>query len=293
MNARIRLEHVSVVLNKPRYPENIGSAARAACNMGIDRLVVVSPEKCDLTRILTLATHAASHVVENMLYYEDLQSALAPFNYVVGTTARLGGERVRVVTPAVMARQLVPISRENRIALLFGPEDRGLTNEEIRLCHQLVNIPTAQFSSLNLAQAVMVLCHEVFKASIAPPREYIPRMATRIELDGMYEQVKDILVRIDYVQPQNPDYWMNRIRRFFTRMQLQAGEVSIIRGICRQINWYAGKCYRDGVEGADPPASMKPRDLRQELKNGEHAGPAPTEADSVRDLRENDQETTK
>jgi tRNA/rRNA methyltransferase len=257
MGARVRLEHVSVVLNKPRYPENIGSAARAACNMGIHRLVVVSPVNCDLTRVLTLATHAASHVVEEMMYYEDLQSALAPFNYVVGTTARLGGQRPVVVSPAEMARQLVPISRQNRIALLFGPEDRGLTNEEIRLCHLLVNIPTAQFTSLNLAQAVMVLCYEVFKASVPPPKSYTPRMATRAELDGMYDQLKDILVRIDYIQPQNPDYWLNKLRRFFTRMQLQAGDVSIIRGICRQIDWYAGQCYRNGLRAADPPPALE------------------------------------
>jgi tRNA/rRNA methyltransferase len=210
--------------------------------------------------VLALATHAASHVVEGIQYYEDLQSALSPFNYVVGTTARLGGERQKVVSPAEMARQMVPISRENRIALLFGPEDRGLTNEEIRLCHQLVNIPTARFSSLNLAQAVMVLCYEVFKADIAPPRQYTPRLASRMELDGMYDQVRDILIRIDYIQPQNPDYWLNKLRHFFIRMQLQAGEVSIIRGICRQINWYAGKCYRDGVNGAAPPIPNQGQD---------------------------------
>jgi tRNA/rRNA methyltransferase len=264
MSTRICLEHVSVVLNKPRYPENIGSAARAACNMGIDRLVVVSPENCDLSRVLTLATHAAGHVIEEMLYYEDLQSALSPFNFVVGTTARLGGERQKVVSPAEMARQLIPISRENRIALLFGPEDRGLTNEEIRLCHLLVNIPTARFASLNLAQAVMVLCYEVFTANSTPPGHYTHRMATRAELDGMYEQVKDILIRINYIQSQNPDYWLNKLRRFFTRIQLQAVDVSIIRGICRQINWYAGKCYRDGVNGAGPPIPIQGEDPPQQ-----------------------------
>jgi len=255
MPSGVRLDRVAVVLHKPRFPENIGSAARAACNMGVGRLVVVAPENYDLERVRALATHAAGEMVNNITLADDLPSALAPFQWVVGTTARRGGERQILLTPPQMADHLVAISQENQVALLFGPEDRGLTNPEIRLCHQLVTIPTAQFSSLNLAQAVMVVCYELHKTTLpvsAPPS---PRLASRHELDGMYDQLKEILVRINYVQPENPDYWMNKLRRFFSRYKLRAGEVSIIRGICRQIAWYAGKCYRDGRQGNDPPES--------------------------------------
>jgi tRNA/rRNA methyltransferase len=241
-----------VVLNKPRFPENIGAAARAVCNMGIGQLVVVAPENDDPKPISVLATHAAASVVEHMLRFDDLSTALAGYHYVVGTTARLGGQRKIIVSPEQMAQQLIPITQQNRVALLFGPEDRGLTNEEIRLCHLLVNIPTAAFSSLNLAQSVMVLCYELFKATLGAAKPFAPRLASRHELDGMYDQVKEILVRINYIQPDNPDYWMNKLRHFFSRLQLRAGEVSIIRGICRQINWYAGKCYRDGQQGKPP-----------------------------------------
>lgn len=253
MPSGVRLDQVAVVLNKPRFSENIGSAARAACNMGVGRLVVVAAENYDEQRVRTLATHAASEMVDNVTLADDLRSALAHFQWVIGTTARRGGERQVVLSPPQMAEQLVAISQENQVALLFGPEDRGLTNAEIRLCHQLVTIPTAQFSSLNLAQAVMVICYELHKTTlpvVVPPS---PRIASRRELDGMYDQVKEILMRIDYIQPQNPDYWMNKLRRFFSRMQLRAGEVSIIRGVCRQIAWYAGKCYQDGRQGNDPP----------------------------------------
>lgn len=121
------------------------------------------------------------------------------------------------------------------------------------MCHLLVNIPTAEFSSLNLAQSVMVICYELFKATLGPAKRFTPRLASRHELDGMYDQIKEILVRISYIQPDNPDYWMNKLRHFLSRVQLRAGEVSIIRGICRQINWYAGKCYRDGQQGNKPP----------------------------------------
>lgn len=260
MTTGVRLENITIVLNRPRFPENIGAAARALCNMGMRRLVVVSPEQYDVTRVLRLATHAASDVVEQMACFKDLKEALSPFNHVVGTTARRGRERQLVMQPQQMAEHLVPISQNNQVALLFGPEDRGLTNEELRLCHHLVTIPTDQFSSLNLAQAVMVICYEIFKSGKTKPNQQTPRLASRIELDGMYDQVKDLLVRIDYILPDNPDYWMNKLRRFFTRLQLRAGEVSIIRGICRQVDWYAGKCYHDGTTGAEPPKRFSSSD---------------------------------
>lgn len=247
MADQLNLDNVTIVLQRPRYPENIGSAARAVSNMGIGGLWVVEPENYDLVQVNKLATHAAAAVVERIRVFPDLKSALSDFNYVVGTTARLGGQRPVLNSPEVMAEKLAPLSHENLIAVVFGPEDRGLTNEDLRLCHQLVHIPTAEFSSINLAQSVMILCYELFKASLKEVDAFAPRLANRHELDGMYGQVKDILVRINYINPENPDYWMNKIRRFLNRLQLRAREVSIIRGICRQVDWYAGQNYRDGV----------------------------------------------
>ena len=248
MAASLNLKNVSIILNRPRYPENIGAAARAMRNMGFEHLIVVNPHNCDMSRVLKMATHAASEVVEKMEVFEDLQTALGPLNYIVGTTARLGGQRQLVSSAARLASKLVPVCEENRAGLLFGPEDRGLTNEDIRLCHELVNIPTAEFSSLNLAQAVMIVCYELRRFNQPEGKSFVPRLANRHELEGMYTQLKDILVRISYIQPDNPDYFMNNIRHFGTRMKLRAKEVSIIRGICRQIDWYGRKCFQDGQE---------------------------------------------
>jgi tRNA/rRNA methyltransferase len=247
MSAGINLERVRVVLQRPRYPENIGAAARAACNMGISRLDIVQPENPAQDRIRMMATQAASSVVDRMTTYANLAEALGDCRYVVGTTARLGGQRQVVLNPDVMARRLIPISRENEIALVFGPEDRGLTNEDLRFCHALINIPTAAFASLNLAQAVMVVCYALFTAGGEDGEPATPRLASRHELDRMYDQLKDILVRISYINPENPDYWLNHMRRFFTRIQLRAREVSIIRGLCRQVDWYARTNYEDGL----------------------------------------------
>ena len=245
-------DNISIVLNRPRYPENIGAAARAIRNMGIDRLLVVNPENFDLDRVRKLATRSAADLVGRIEIHESLGKALSEHNFVVGTTARLGGQRQVVLTPSKLAGDLVPISRENRIAVVFGPEDRGLSNEDLRYCHVLVNIPTAEFSSLNLAQAVMIMCYEIYLAKADKKAPFVPRLANRYELDGMYEQVKEILVKISYINNENPDYWMNHLRHFLTRMRLRAREVSMIRGICRQIDWYCGKRYRDGLsEGKD------------------------------------------
>jgi tRNA/rRNA methyltransferase len=248
MSVTVNLKNISIILNRPRYPENIGAAARAMRNMGFERLIVVDPQNYDMSRVLKMATHAAVEVVEQIQVYEDLQTALEPLSYIIGTTARLGGQRQLVGSAARLAQKLAPISKENQVALLFGPEDRGLTNEDIRLCHELVNIPTAEFSSLNLAQAVMVVCYELRRYNQPGGKTFVPRLANRHELDGMYAQLKDILVRISYIQPDNPDYFMNNLRHFGTRLKLRAKEVSIIRGICRQIDWYGKKCYRDGQQ---------------------------------------------
>jgi tRNA/rRNA methyltransferase len=248
MSAKINLENIAIVLCQPRYPENIGAAARAIRNMGIDQLMLVDPQNYDTTRIRKMATHAALDVVERMVVYDTLQQALARCHYIVGTTARLGGQRKANISSSKLPERLLPISHQNRIAIVFGPEDRGLTNADLRLCHILVNIPTAEFSSLNLAQAVMILCYELFQYSTDAPRDFTPRLANRHELDAMYEQLKEILIRISYIHPDNPDYFMNSFRQFFTRLQLRAKEVSIIRGICRQIDWYGKKCYQDGLQ---------------------------------------------
>lgn len=248
MTDKINLNNIAIVLTGTRYPENIGAAARAMLNMGIERLILVDPQNYDLARINKMATHAASVVVEKLEVYDTLKEALADFNYVVGTTARLGGQRKVVSSPGKLAQKLIPLSDQNRIAVLFGPEDRGLSNVDIRSCHILVNIPTAEFSSLNLAQAVMVMCYELFCSSLDKPGEFAPRLANRHELEAMYDQLKDVLMRISFINPDNPDYFMNNLRHFSTRMQFRAKEVQIIRGICRQVNWYGKKCYEDGLK---------------------------------------------
>jgi len=236
---RVNLDHVTVVLHKPRLPENIGAAARAARNMGISRLLVVQPEDPNRERMLMMATGSAARLIQEMTIYPDLASALGPFQYIVGTSARVGGNfRQSPVTPRDLARQLIPLSRHNHIALVFGPENWGLTNEELALCHAMVTIPTSDFRSLNLAQAVLIVAYEIFLARQDLQPRFIPRLANSWELEAMYAELQDTLLQINYIGHQNPEHWMMRLRRFFSRHGLRAAEVQVIRGICRQIDWY-------------------------------------------------------
>ena len=234
----IKRENIAIVLVEPQIPENIGSVARAMTNMSIVRLLLVNPKNCDLSRVLKTATGDSIDTVEEMEVYDDLMKALDPFQYVVGTTARLGANRPAQTNPSNLAQELIAISQNNNIAILFGPEDRGLSNHHLRYCHTIATIPAARFTSLNLAQAVMIFCYEIFLASSEPSSKPLPRLANRFELEGMYGHLKDVLMKIGFINPQNPEHWMLNIRRFFSRLPLRAREVRIIRGICRQMDWY-------------------------------------------------------
>jgi tRNA/rRNA methyltransferase len=248
MAPSVNLDHIHIILAQPQIPENIGAVARAMANMGISHLEIVNPKNCDLSRVLKTATGTSIEVVEQMEVHDDLGDALGPFQYIVGTTARLGTRRPAMADPRHLARDLVPITQKNRVAILFGPEDRGLSNDQLRYCHKIVTINTASFSSLNLAHAVMIVCYEIFMASGEPDTAPLPRLANRFELEGMYGHLRDVLLKIGFINPQNPEHWMMNIRRFLSRLPLRAREVKVIRGVCRQIDWYTEQVEKRAKE---------------------------------------------
>ena len=238
MSYKANLDNIFVVLIEPQIPENIGSVARAMNNMGLTGLIVVNPKNCDLSRVLKTATGSSIDIIEQMEVYDDLLEAIGRFQYVVGTTARIGALRPALTRPRELAQNLISISQQNLVALMFGPEDRGLSNAELRYCHTIATIPTARFWSLNLAHAVLIFSYEIFMATRETEPEPVPRMASKFELEGMYEHLKQVLMKIGFIDLQNPDHWMLNIRRFLSQRPLRARDVRIIRGICRQIDWY-------------------------------------------------------
>ena len=239
MEVKVKAENITIVLKGPKYSGNIGSVARCAKNMGIEKIIVVGGQFLSMAEMKQMSTHFAADLIDQIEYFENLGDALAGFEFVVGTTARMGSVRGPVVAPREMAASLIDLSRNNRVALLFGPEDTGLSNEDLRRCHGLVTIPTSQrLKSINLSHAVMILCYELFTAEQGKVAAYTPRLAAVAEIEGMYEQLKALLQKIGFLNPQNPEYWMLQIRRFFSRTGLFSRDVKIIRGICRQLDWY-------------------------------------------------------
>ncbi|MBN1848450.1 MAG: RNA methyltransferase [Deltaproteobacteria bacterium] len=251
MPSTIKLDNISIVLVNPQIPENIGAAARAMHNMGINHLILVHPKNHDPSRIKIMATGSSNCVLEKMEIHDDLLSAVGSFQYIVGTTARIGNQRPALTDPHHLAEDLIPISQNNTIAVLFGPEDKGLSNDHLRICHTIATIPTAQFSSINLAQAVMIFCYEFFRASRAGSEKPLPRLANTFELEGMYEHLKDVFTKIGFLNPQNPEHWMLNIRRLASKYPLKAKEVRTVRGICRQIDWYTEQLDKELDEKKD------------------------------------------
>jgi len=239
MHDRVRTENITIVLNKPKYPGNVGSVARCARNMGIEKISVVGNKDLAVEEMKQMATHFAAGIVARIQHFDQLDEALARFNFIVGATSRRGSGRGPVISPREMAERLMDISQDNEVALLFGPEDMGLSNDDLRFCHLLVTIPTSKHNkSINLSHSVMILCYEIFAAHMEPLEAFTPRLAESAELEGMYEQMKALLTKIGFLNPQNPDYWMMHIRRFLGRTNLLSKEVKIVRGICRQLDWY-------------------------------------------------------
>ena len=237
---------VSIVLVEPKYPENIGAAARVAMNMGIPEVIVVRGEEPDREKMLKMATHKAAHIIEQMQSFDELAPALEGFSYVVGTTARQGRLRHVPDNPAKMAVKVAPRLKNNRAALLFGPEDRGLTNEDLKYCNLTSTIPTHAFSSLNLAQAVGIHCYELFTKVLELDTNkeiFSPKLADTRELEGMYAHVEQVLRRIDFIKLREVEngHWMQSVRKFMGRLDLRAKEVKMIRGFCRKMLWYEEK----------------------------------------------------
>ena len=236
------LDKVAIVLVEPREPGNIGAAARAMANMGLSRLVLVRPPEFLVAEAFKMAL-AARPLLEAAVVADDLAQALAGFGYVAGTTRRAGSGRRGRLTPRQLAAELPAIAAANDVAILFGREESGLTNDELRYCQRLVTIPSSEgFGSLNLSQSVLVIAHEIF-LSAGAPASCSPgspgRRAPTADLEGLYGQMERVLLEIGYLDPANPARMMRVFRRLLGRAGPDAREVKALRGIFRQVAWYA------------------------------------------------------
>jgi tRNA/rRNA methyltransferase len=225
------------VLVRPQSPGNVGAAARALKNMGFAGLRLVAPENYDLGQATRMAVHAGD-VLSAALIYPDLSAALADCSLVVGTTARGGPYRSEAETPREVAPQLVALSAANRIGIVFGPEDFGLTNQDLKLCHRLITIPTAtEYASLNLAQAVMVVAYEL-RMTAAPEPQAGEQFAAAGDVEAMLGRLEQGLIAIGFIPDENPDHIMFALRALLGRGGLRPRELDILNGLAHQIQWF-------------------------------------------------------
>jgi tRNA/rRNA methyltransferase len=229
--------HITVILNEPQKPENIGATARAMANTGLDHLVIVNPRTLNRELMETTATIHATQILTDMTVVSSLREALNPYQVVVGTTARAGSRRGPLHSPRQLAPTLLdPIPT----ALIFGPERMGLSTEDLRLCQQIVRIPTAAgpTSSLNLAQAVLILGYELLMAAGGEPPPPSPiQLANQHSINLMYDDLEDTLTAIGFLPADNPGHWLMNIKKIFNRSHLTKGECDLLMGVCRQIRW--------------------------------------------------------
>ena len=204
--------------------------------MGINRLIIVRDSLPDREAMAKMATHKAVHLIDTLEIYPDLPAALASFTVVVGTTARRGRQRFVTQTPRDMVEALLPQLTNNQAAIIFGPEDTGLTNDDLKYCQMASAIPTADFSSLNLAQAVAIHCYELHYGIIhaAKNMHHSPQLATSFELESMYTYLEKMLLKIDFMEKVSHNYWMSNIRNLFSRMKLTSKDANIIRGVSKK-----------------------------------------------------------
>jgi tRNA/rRNA methyltransferase len=236
------LERFGVVLVRPQGPRNIGAVARALCNMGLSRLVLVAPQCDPRDEEVRWMARDGWPIAEKCSVADSLDEALKDFHLAVGTTARRGSRRGPFENPSRLAARLVQRPLEEKIALVFGPEDRGLESEDLARCQEVVRIPTDEkFSSLNLAQAVLILAYELFQAEHPVCQKKKKNQAPLGLQEEMFRDLEEVLSEIGYLNPQNPGHIMLDIRRMLGRAELTGRDVKILRGMVRQIRWAANR----------------------------------------------------
>ena len=238
--SEVGLPNIRVVLVRPLGSANVGAAARAMKNMGVSELTLVQPAVRGYAAAEVMAVHARD-LVRGARVVASVGEAVADCALVVGTTCRGGPYRATAEDPETLAPLLLEAAVHGPVAILFGPEDHGLTNGDLRACQRLIAIDTsAGYASLNLAQAVLLVCYELRRAALAGRRAQ-PGItpAAAADLQRMYDHLQRALLSIGFLHPQNPEHIMFAIRALLGRTALQDHEVRILLGIARQIEWAA------------------------------------------------------
>ena len=230
----MKLENIKIVMVETTHPGNIGAAARAMKNMCLSQLVLVNP-KCTLEEIAYARAAGASDILENSTKVATLPEAVTDCALVVGTSARQRSLAWPELNPQGVAEKIFTLPDDQPVALVFGREHAGLTNDELQYCHYTVTIPTnPDFSSLNVASSIQVLSYEVYKlfSDTKQPIESlnVEPLADSSEIEGYFNHLEQVLVSTGFLDPDNPRQMMKRLRRLYQRAEPSKNEINILRG---------------------------------------------------------------
>ena len=233
---------IRIVLVGTTHPGNIGAAARAMKNMGLQQLALVQPRYFPHEQATALAS-GASDILERAGVFDSLPEAVADCSLVVAASARPRRSEWPCMEVREAAQRLVQASAAGPVAVVFGRERSGLSNTELQHCQVLMQIPAdPDYSSLNLAQAVQVVCYELRMSSAAPlserPRQFA--LAAAADRERFYQHLQGVLDQSQFLNPNNPRYLMRRLRLLFDRSEMDQNEINILRGMLTAIEqWVA------------------------------------------------------
>lgn len=233
------LENIRIILVGTTHPGNIGGVARVMKNMGLRKLKLVSSTECGPDTDAFAMASGAYDIVSNAQTFNGLSEALADSVMAVATSARLGGKRTTGKTPPEIIPEIMNKASTGEVSIVFGRESRGLTNEEMKLCDYHTIIPTdGDFASMNLAQAVAVICYEIFQIACQPVGfQALSFHPAPIESrEQMYKHIEKVLIRIGFLPRKNPLRMMRDVRRILNSALIDERDVRIIRGIFRKVD---------------------------------------------------------
>ncbi len=237
------MDNIRIVLVRPIYGGNIGSACRAMANMGLSDLALAGAAKSiNLQDARKMACWAGS-ILENRRDVPTLADAVADCSLVMGATARLGLYRQHSKTPREWSTRILETAQTGKVALIFGPEDNGLSNEDMEFCTHLIQIPSSDtYRSLNLSHAVIICAYEIFVASgiFEPVHEKSPEASSAMK-ERMFKMWEQALLEIGFMEDDKAQHMMLGVRRIFSRGQLTEDDVRIMLGIARQTRWCAAQ----------------------------------------------------
>jgi TrmH family RNA methyltransferase len=228
-----RLQRIRIVLVEPTHPGNIGAVARAMKTMGLSRLHLVRPRSFP-SAVATARAAGADDILFDARVHDDFVSAIAHCGWVVGATARPRRLPAEELLPDLCAARVLEKAAASEVALVFGRESSGLSNQEVERCNGIVTIPTEPtFASLNIASAVQVLGYEIRRQlpSLSAATNAGPVPASVESMERFYSSMEQTLVEIGYLDPEAPKQLMRRLRRLFSRANPDAIELNILMGI--------------------------------------------------------------